>query len=140
MAERELIFADRPPLAFDVLSIGIGSVPSWQGVECVDQSRVVPIKPMQTFLARLNEQLCAASVARVTAPLRIVTVGGGAGGVEVTLCLPAYVRARLGAHARVEQTIVCGSADVLPAAHGEPWAAWRGCVSVAVFRSSAAER
>ena len=111
---RKLVFADRPPLGFDVLSIGVGSVPSWQGVDCVDASHVVPIKPMQTFLARLDAPLRDATVARGTDPLRIVTVGGGAGGVEVTLCLPAYVRARLGANARFEHAIICGGPDILP--------------------------
>jgi selenide,water dikinase len=112
--DRQLVFADRPPLGFEVLSIGVGSVPSWQRVDCVDGSHVVQIKPMQTFLARLDTRLRAASVARWTAPLRIVTVGGGAGGVEVTLCLPAYLRAQLGTKARFERTIVCGSPDLLP--------------------------
>ena len=112
--DRQLVFADRPPLGFDVLSIGVGSVPSWRGVDCVDGSHVVQVKPMQTFLARLDARLRAATVARGTLPLRIVTVGGGAGGIEVTLCLPAYVRAQLGANTRFEQTIVCGSPDILP--------------------------
>jgi pyridine nucleotide-disulfide oxidoreductase family protein len=113
IAKRRLIFADHRPLGFDLLSIGVGSVPSWQGVECVDASHVVQIKPMQTFLARLDARLAAATAARRTLPLRIITVGAGAGGVEVTLCLPAYVRARLGVNARFEQTIVCGGADLL---------------------------
>jgi len=112
--DRQLVFADRPPLGFDVLSIGVGSVPSWQGVDCVDWTQVVQVKPMQTFLARLDARLRAATVARGTAPLRIVTVGGGAGGIEVTLCLPAYLRAQLGANARFEHTIVCGGPDILP--------------------------
>jgi selenide,water dikinase len=112
--DRQLLFADRAPLGFDVLSIGVGSMPSWQGVDCVDRSHVVQIKPMQTFLARLGVRLRAASVARGTLPLRLVTVGGGAGGVEVTLCLPAYLRAQLVADTRFEHTIVCGSPDILP--------------------------
>ena len=112
--DRQLVFADRPPLGFDVLSVGIGSVPSWRGVECVDASQVVPVKPMQTFLARLDARLRAAAVARGTTPLRIVTVGGGAGGIEVTLCLPARLRVQLGANARFEHTIVCGGPDILP--------------------------
>src|ERR1051325_140419 len=114
VADRQLIFADRSPLRFDVLSIGVGSVPSWQRVERVDASHVVQIKPMQTFLARVDGRLRAASGARGPAPLRLATVGGGAGGVEVTLCLPAYLKRQLGANARFEHTIVCGSPDLLP--------------------------
>src|SRR6516165_5755781 len=45
---REVLFADRPALRFDVASIGIGSVPGqrelWQG-----KPGVLSIKPMATF-------------------------------------------------------------------------------------------
>ena len=112
--DRRLVFADRPPLGFDVLSIGVGSVPTWQGVDCADSSQVVPVKPMQTFLARLDARLHAATVARGTAPLRIVTVGGGAGGGAMTLCLPPRLRVQFGANARFEHTIVCGDPEILP--------------------------
>jgi NADH dehydrogenase FAD-containing subunit len=47
----ELQFDDRPPLPFDVLSIGIGSVPTRAGLAAADDT-LLPIKPMQTFLER----------------------------------------------------------------------------------------
>jgi selenide,water dikinase len=37
---RQLLFDDRPPLHFDVLSVGIGSVPNSQGVARTDPSVV----------------------------------------------------------------------------------------------------
>ena len=111
---RHLHFEDRPPLPFDMLSIGVGSVPSFDGVDVADAERTVPIKPMQTFLPRLDARLREAKRERGSRPLRMVTVGGGAGGVEVTLCLPFHVGVVLGAGVRVEQTILAGSQSLLP--------------------------
>ncbi|TWU47134.1 FAD-dependent oxidoreductase [Rubripirellula reticaptiva] len=88
-------FANRSPLAFDVLSIGIGSVPI--GGDQFSSANMVPIKPMQTFITRLDEHL--AQWAPTSKPVRrdgrdspvIAVVGGGVAGVEVACC----VRARL---------------------------------------------
>ena len=91
-AENRLLrFNDRPPLPFDVLSIGIGSVPRRDGVRA-DEDTVLPIKPMQTFLPRLDERLPALCERVGGRPLRIAVVGGGAGGVEIAFCLPFHLR------------------------------------------------
>ena len=91
---RELLIADRPPLPFDVLSIGLGSVPSRSGLLEADDS-LLEVKPMQTFLQRLEERLhVLASKGR--SPFRITIAGGGAGGVEIAFCLPMRVRKVLG--------------------------------------------
>jgi selenide, water dikinase len=113
-ARQHLLFADRPPLRFDALSIGIGSVPGTDAVQIIDATRLVPIKPMQTLLTRLAARLRDAAGERVGAPIRIVTVGGGAGGVEVTMCLPPFVRRVLSADARFEITLVTADARLLP--------------------------
>lgn len=79
--------ADRPPLPFDVLSIGIGSRATLAGVTVTGNS-VVEIKPMQTFLDRL-----AAAIARTRGgPLRICVVGGGVAGTEICACLPPFLQ------------------------------------------------
>ncbi|MFT4570761.1 MAG: selenide,water dikinase [Hyphomicrobiaceae bacterium] len=97
---RQVRFAERPPLAFDALSIGVGSVPRLAAGG--DQSNaVVAIKPMQTFLARLDARLRQlASRADLSAPtpdpVRIAIVGGGPGGIEIAFCLPARIKAQLG--------------------------------------------
>jgi selenide,water dikinase len=51
---RRIRFAERPPARFDVASIGIGSVPggAWN-----DQPDILSIKPMATFLHRLETRL-----------------------------------------------------------------------------------
>jgi selenide, water dikinase len=114
LQRRQLLFRGRAPVDFDVLSIGIGSVPSFEGVSVADDARIVAIKPMQTFLDRLDAQLRQASERRATRPLRIVVVGGGAGGVEVAMCLPAHLRLLFGDAARHELTVLAGDDRLLP--------------------------
>jgi selenide,water dikinase len=88
--QRLIHFAQRPPIPFDVLSIGIGSVPMMQDVT-VDAGILLKIKPMQTFLNRLADALTSLSDTVQDRPLRIVVVGAGVAGVEVTMCLPAFL-------------------------------------------------
>jgi selenide,water dikinase len=103
---RKLLFTDRTPIPFDVLSIGIGSIPQFNGVE-VEADSVLTIKPMQTFLSRLTDRLralfgaglptppkppTAGLPAKTVRPLLLAIVGGGAGGVEVAFCIPHHVR------------------------------------------------
>ncbi len=80
---RELIFSDRPPLGFDVLSIGIGSRPNRQGVSISDDAPLIAVKPMQTFLDRLLAMLRATGKTTPT----IAIVGGGVGSIEIAFCL-----------------------------------------------------
>lgn len=103
---RTLLFARRAPLRFDVLSIGVGSTTSFDGVRVVDGARLLPIKPMQRFLPRLDERLRHAQAERAGAPIRIAIVGGGAGGAEIALCLPAHLARGLGTAVSFEVTVV----------------------------------
>ncbi len=149
LATQRLLFDDRPAIPFDVLSIGIGSQPSFQDVSQIDES-VIPIKPMQTFVARFEQRLrhllershpkrvgaepsnpkreralpeildsqstgapvladasgylthladasgYLADSQNVPIPVRVAVVGAGVGGVEITLCMTARLRAVLG--------------------------------------------
>ncbi|MDG2184236.1 MAG: NADH dehydrogenase subunit, partial [Mariniblastus sp.] len=72
--KRQVLFEHRPPLAYDLLSIGVGSIPITQGVE-IQPGGCTPIKPMQTFLGRLREDLQR----KTTGAKRIAIVGGGLG-------------------------------------------------------------
>ncbi len=89
--QRQVLFTERPPLPFDVVSIGIGSVPRMEGID-VEGGTLVPIKPMQTFIDRLAKRLECWQQQRTSEELRVVVVGGGAGGVEITFCLPDTIR------------------------------------------------
>jgi len=86
---RQVLFDDRPPVSWDVLSIGIGSVPQMPQAGA-DASSLVTIKPMRTFVDRLSA--CVARLPASDEPLQVVVVGAGAAGVEVTQCLPARLR------------------------------------------------
>ena len=84
--ERNLVLLGdgRPPLPYDVLSINIGSSPKMLSGSAADA--VTPVKPLSGFSARWD--IITDRVRRRGAAdgvTRIVTVGGGAGGVELTL-------------------------------------------------------
>lgn len=84
----EIKFADHDPVAFDVLSIGVGSMPAgWR--EHNESSLMVPIKPMQTFLRRLHERLRGTD-----RPVQVAIVGGGVAGVEIACCLQQQLQKR----------------------------------------------
>lgn len=116
VAHRRLQLADRPPLPFDLLSIGIGSVPNIEGVEITGDA-LMPVKPMQTLLPRLESRLREAAARLATeAPrrlLRVAVVGGGAGGLEITFCLPARVRQML-ENLPLKQVLIDGHETLLP--------------------------
>ncbi len=88
-AERLVTFADRVPIRFDVASVGIGSVPSrhevWQ-----QSPRVLSIKPMATFLPRL--QAAVARHQQANSMMKCVIVGSGAAGTEIAFCLDAWFK------------------------------------------------
>jgi selenide,water dikinase len=74
---------NRPPVSFDLVSIDTGSTPATAGVPGADQ-HALAIKPVHRFMERW-EQITEAAADRREGPLRIVVVGGGAGGVELIL-------------------------------------------------------
>jgi selenide,water dikinase len=91
-----LLFDDRPALPFDALSVGIGSVirpkivvGESAGAAAVDSRRIF-IKPMQTLMKRLRRQL--QQLQATAGKAKLAVVGGGAGGVEVALCIGNLLR------------------------------------------------
>lgn len=84
LAARHVICGDRPPIPYDILSINIGSAPSFGDVPGAAEV-VVPVKPIGAFVDRwagVRERVSAAS-----GPVRIGIVGAGAGGVELLLAV-----------------------------------------------------
>jgi selenide,water dikinase len=106
--QRLITFGDRAPLRFDVASIGIGSVPSHAEL-WAHSSHVLSIKPMATFLARLEGAV--ARHAGSTQPLRCVIVGSGAAGTEVTFCLDRWLTRRGILH---QLSLLDGNSEILP--------------------------
>lgn len=89
---RRITLSGGDTISYDTLSIGVGSVPRFEGVEISADAPLVSIKPMQTLTKRL--ELAAArlgSVDSAMATVRVAIVGGGAGGVEVALCIRRFL-------------------------------------------------
>ena len=96
----ELHFNDHPSLRFDVLSIGVGSIPAGCQ-EHADAPSIVPIKPMQTLMQRLDLRMREIS-ADERRPLKVAIVGGGVAGVEIAFCLQRrFVRQSLSSEVSV---------------------------------------
>ena len=83
-ARSRIEFADRPAMAFDVLSLGLGSLPaappSWAGDEWSFSMR--PLGQFTRHLERLAESLTESP-----RPFHLAVVGGGASGCELALAI-----------------------------------------------------
>ncbi len=91
---RRVLFADRPPLRYDVASIGIGSVPGQREV-WAGHPWILSIKPMATFQTRFEERLAEGLRAQKKGvKVRVVVVGAGAGGTEVAFGLAVSMEGR----------------------------------------------
>ena len=95
-----VICKNRPPVAYDLLSINIGSTPQVQQVEGA-QTLAVPVKPIaqfnQRWLALLDK---ARQWPTHRGRMTIAVVGGGAGGVELLLSMQYRLRNELKALGR----------------------------------------
>ncbi len=101
---RQIHLRGRPPLAYDVASINVGSQ-----VAGLDQPGVrphaLPTRPIARLVRELQGRLTALSSS--DGPARVVVVGAGAGGVELAFCL----RERLRAEGRRPQVTVVTAAE-----------------------------
>lgn len=108
--KRRVHFATRPPIRFDIASIGIGSVPMGCG-DWVSEPAFLPIKPMATFRDRLEARLAdIATQSEIARPVHAVVVGGGAAGTEISFCLHAFLKER---GIAAEITLVDGASEIL---------------------------
>lgn len=110
LGAKRVICADRPPVDFDYLSLDIGSFPGWQDTPGAPE-HALPVKPVDGFIAGWSK--IERMIADRTKPLRIVVVGGGAGGTELCLALQHRLTARFGP-AAASFAIVTNSAELLP--------------------------
>ncbi len=114
-AARRVLCRNRPPVAFDVLSINIGSTPRMAEVTGAE-GNVTPVKPIQGFVEHWHG--LAERVMAKDGPVRIGGVGAGAGGVEVLLSVEHRLRrdlAEAGQNAkRVEFHLFTDTDDILP--------------------------
>jgi len=107
----------RPAIAFDFVSLDIGSAPSTAGID--GAARALPLKPVDRFLERWAET--EDRVAAAGGEFRLLVIGAGAGGVEIALALRRRLAARLAGQGlapdRLRFTVVTDAEKVLPA-HG----------------------
>jgi len=93
----KVLCRNRPPVPYDVLSINIGATPQMSHVAGAAEY-AVPVKPINGF----NERwlLLLERVRKHAGVTRIAVVGGGAGGVEMTLAMQYRLRNELRAAGR----------------------------------------
>jgi selenide, water dikinase len=110
-AAREVICRTRPPVAYDALSINIGSTPRLGHVPGAD-THAVPVKPIRQF----NERWLAL-LARVRGHAGVTTVavvGAGAGGVELALAMQYRLRRELSALGATRTSCACTCSPPAP--------------------------
>jgi selenide, water dikinase len=84
LANHRVLCAQRPPIAFDLLSIDIGSTPTIPDLP-EGSPQGITAKPVPQFLAWW-ERLCD-RLNQSPHPLTLGIIGGGAGGVELSLTM-----------------------------------------------------
>lgn len=89
-----LRFSDRPAVRYDALSIGIGSVPASGNLttDAAGDAALIKIKPMQTFLQRLEDRV--ADIRRAGQPIKAIVVGSGVAGIEILFCLRGFFKSQ----------------------------------------------
>ncbi|MEY4757752.1 MAG: selenide, water dikinase SelD [Pseudomonadota bacterium] len=91
-ASNKVLCRERPPVSFDLCSINVGSTPQMARVPGAAQY-AVPVKPIPGFHDRWLALL--ARVRLHPGRTTIALVGGGAGGVELTLAMQHRLRTEL---------------------------------------------
>jgi selenide,water dikinase len=102
-ANRKVLCRTRPPVGYDVCSINVGSTPQVARVPGAE-AFAVPVKPILNFNGRWLALL--ERVRQHAGRTTIALVGGGAGGVELTLSMQYRLRAELTALGRNPDELV----------------------------------
>jgi len=92
LAQNQVQCADHPPISFDVLSVDIGSTPMLATVPGA-KDHAIPVKPISKFL-RVWDGIVD-DMRQNPRPMTLGVVGGGAGGVELSLSVQAHLQTLL---------------------------------------------
>jgi selenide,water dikinase len=116
-AIRQVCFAGRPPLTYDALSIGLGSIPaSTSSPSPLSPAAGGPATPVSLVMRPLGalveklDALDASLASRNAQSFHLVVVGGGASGCELALTL----HKRLAKHPGFRLTLLQGNSQLLP--------------------------
>ena len=92
-AERQrAVTASGRELAYDFASLDVGSGLAGTDLPGVAE-HALPVRPIQRFFAGVEECIARARDASGRQPFRLLVIGAGAGGVELSFCLEARLRA-----------------------------------------------
>ena len=115
LQNNRVLCSNRPPVPYDVMSINIGSRPYAIATPGA-ADLVLPVKPIDRFLRgweRLKRRILATE-----GPFRLAVVGGGAGGVELSLAAQWRLKRDLERHGRssdiLQPHLLTASAEILP--------------------------
>lgn len=113
-AARRVLIRDRPPLAFDLLSIDTGITPLLDGIEGAAE-HAIAVKPVSSFAPRWLDLLQRAL--EPDGPRRIAVAGTGAAGFELSLAIRHRLLAeapKRGFDPRAFRFTLIGAGTVLP--------------------------
>jgi selenide, water dikinase len=114
--QKYVLCKNRPPVAYDVLSINSGSTPNRHEIPGVEEHSI-PVKPIDGFLVRWDA-LRSEILSAPTTPRNIVVVGAGAGGVELLLSVQHHLKQEAEAKgqdfSRLSFRLISGSSEILP--------------------------
>jgi selenide,water dikinase len=88
---RKILFADRPPIPYDVASLDVGSTVAGLDLPGV-RDHAFPTRPISTFVRKVDALVESAKGHGPGEPFRVVVVGAGAGGVELAFTLEQRLR------------------------------------------------
>ncbi len=97
-----------PPVAFDFLSLDVGSTPNVGDVPGAAE-HAIPVKPIDGFLSRFDLLHADALAGRIR---RLALVGAGAGGVELLMAVAHRLRRDM-PDRPIELTLISGSQNIL---------------------------
>jgi len=106
---RRIVLEDRPAIPFDVASLDVGSTVAGLDLPGV-RERALATRPIGAFVEDIEACVERAGVSAGDASLRVLVVGGGAGGVEIAFTLRERIVRR---RASVHVTLLNGGARIL---------------------------
>jgi len=106
-AGRRVLFAGRPALVYDVLSLGLGSLPARPDDAAASDASLV-LRPLGDLLRQIDA--LEKRLRQRPGPFRLAIVGGGASGCELALAL----HKRLGRHPGFRLMLLQGNPRLLP--------------------------